>query len=427
MIHAYAQDLRQRIAESVELVREVSTQTDPQTMVRCYRDRMKTIFPRDASISISRRDLTYPYYRVTRSSTWDEDINPWKQKDLLPVLKGGLVADLIYANEPRVITDLKIDRGEPAWEYLEGMRSLLSLPLYDRGESLNMIIRLMREPNAIDPESIPDLIITSNLFGRATYNLVMAERVQQAFDALDAEFKVIAEIQRSLLPSRLPKVEGLDMAAFYATAHRAGGDYYDVFPLSDQRSAIVIADVSGHGAAAAVVMARMHAVLHAQPSVLDSPSRALSFANEQLLQRCRESDNMITFVTAFYAVYDAATRTVTYASAGHNPPRWHDVDGRICSISGARQLPLGIHCDVAFDQEQFTLRYGDELLLYTDGIIEACNPAGDMFGVDRLDHELLRPHDSAQGVVDSIVTAVDEFADGTRFPDDRTLLVLRAC
>lgn len=427
MIRAYPEDLKRRIAESVELVREVSTQTDPQTMVRRYRERMKTILPRDASISISRRDLTYPYYRITRSSRWKEEVNPWTQKDLLPMLKGGLLADLIYSNEPRVIADLEIDRGEPAWEHLEGMRSLLSLPLYDRGESLNMIIRLMREPNAIEPESIPDLIITSNLFGRATYNLVLAERVQQAFDALDAEFKVIAEIQRSLLPGKLPAVEGLDVAAFYATAHRAGGDYYDIFALGDRKSAILIADVSGHGAAAAIVMARMHAVLHAQLSVLDSPSRALGFANEQLLQHCRESDNMITFVTAFYAVYDAAARTMTYASAGHNPPRWHNVDGRICSIAGARQIPLGIQCDVVFGQEQFPLHRGDEILLYTDGIIEACNPTGDMFGVDRLDDVLLHPHDSAQGVVDGIVAAVDEFADGTPFLDDRTLLALRAC
>lgn len=427
MIHTYPENLRRRIAESVELVREVSTQTDPQTMVRRYRDRMKTILPRDAAISISRRDLTYPYYRITRSSRWKEEVDPWKQKDRLPVLKGGLVADLIYSNEPRVIADLEIDRDEPAREYLDGMGSLLSLPLYDRGESLNMIIRLMRKPNAIDPESIPDLIITSNLFGRATHNLVLAERVQMAFDALDAEFKVIAEIQRSLLPDRLPEVEGLDVAAFYATAHRAGGDYYDVFPLSDRRSGILIADVSGHGAAAAVVMARMHAVLHAQPSVLESPSRTLAFANEQLLQGCRDTDAMITFVTAFYAVYDAAARTMTYASAGHNPPRWRDVDGRICSIAGARQIPLGIHCDLVFDQETFPLRRGDEILLYTDGIIEASNPAGEMFGVDRLDHVLRRPHDSARNLVNGIVTAVDEFAAGTSFPDDRTLLALRAC
>ncbi|MEE9297155.1 MAG: SpoIIE family protein phosphatase, partial [Phycisphaerae bacterium] len=272
--------LQKRIDAAVELAREVSAQTDPQEMVRRYREHARRARPVDASISLSRRDLHPPYYRITRWSRWQEEINPWKQKDRLPLLKGGLLADLIYGDQPRVISDLVIDPDEPAADYLQGMRSLLALPLYENGLSLNMVILSMEKPGAIDLESIPELIVTGNLFGRATYNLVMAERAREAFNALDAEFKTIARIQQCLLPASLPKANGIDLAAYYATAHRAGGDYYDVFPLDNHRSGILIADVSGHGAAAAVVMARMHAALHSGAANMDSPAEVLSFAND---------------------------------------------------------------------------------------------------------------------------------------------------
>ncbi len=417
--------LQKRIDAAVELAREVSAQTDPQEMVRRYRKHARRARPVDASISLSRRDLHAPYYRITRWSGWPEEINPWKEKDRLPLLKGGLLADLIYGDQPRVISDLVIDPDEPAADYLQGMRSLLALPLYENGLSLNMVILSMEKPGAIDLESIPELIVTGNLFGRATYNLVMADRAREAYNALDAEFKTIARIQQCLLPASLPKANGIDLAAYYATAHRAGGDYYDVFPLDNGRSGILIADVSGHGAAAAVVMARMHAALHSGAANMDSPAEVLSFANDHLLLQCRTDPEVTTFVTSFYAVFDPGDTSLLYASAGHNPPRLRCADGCMCSIAGARSWPLGIQCGVQYEQDRLVLGRYDHLLLYTDGIVEATNTAGDQFGVDRLDRAVLQPHDSARTMVGNVVTAVDAFTRNTPAMDDRTLLALR--
>jgi sigma-B regulation protein RsbU (phosphoserine phosphatase) len=419
-------DLQSRIDRSVEIAREVSSQTDPQEMVRRYRDRTGQIYPRDASISLSRRDLVHPSFRVTRDSRWSEDINPWKSVNRLPVHSGGILADLIYGNEVRVIEDVAVDAGDPAASYLEGMRSLIAMPLFDGGESLNMVVVLKREPGGFDLELLPDQIISANLFGRATHNLVLAERLRVAYERLDAEFAAISKIQRSLLPKSPPPTSGLEIASYYATAQRAGGDYYDFFKIDDSRTGILIADVSGHGAAAAVVMARMHAMLHAVDRPLDEPGETLAFANEHLLQYCRDEMSDTTFVTAFYAVYNAADHSLHFATAGHNPPRLRRGDGAIASIAGSTQLPIGIQCGLAYDTTAIRLDPGDDIVLYTDGIVEAANPAGDLFDADRLDGAILLPHVHPTDIVSNIVDAVNAFADGASLMDDRTLVALTA-
>src|SRR5205085_8201105 len=113
-----------RLALVVETMREVSRQSDPQEMVSVYGQRARSLLPRDAMLALSRRGLERPHYRITRSSSWRENINPWKEKDRLPLLEGGLLAELIYADQPRIIDDLAVTTGEPAAEYLEGHRSL---------------------------------------------------------------------------------------------------------------------------------------------------------------------------------------------------------------------------------------------------------------------------------------------------------------
>src|SRR3954447_24832384 len=126
-------DWRQRLATIAEMMREMSLQEDPQAMVRTYGSRMRTIMPSDRSMSLSRRDLEAPAYRITRSSLWNETVNPWKQKDRLPLLRGGLLGELIYGDEPRIIDDITplVEPDDPAREYLEGQRSLMAIPHFD--------------------------------------------------------------------------------------------------------------------------------------------------------------------------------------------------------------------------------------------------------------------------------------------------------
>src|SRR5437870_9865968 len=190
-------DWQQRLAQIVELVQEMSRQTDPQEMVRSYGERVRLLLPSDRRISLSRRGLTAPKYRITRSTTWAENINPWKEKDRLPLLEGGLIAKLIYGDEPKIIDNLDLSEDDPAAEYLSGHRSLMAIPMFDQGVALNMVILLRKEPAAYPHERLPELVWMSNLFGRATSNLVLSEELQRTYQDLDRELKVVGQIQRS--------------------------------------------------------------------------------------------------------------------------------------------------------------------------------------------------------------------------------------
>src|SRR5205807_6698835 len=125
---------------------------------------------------------------------------------------------------------------------------------------------------------------------------------------LDRELKIVADIQRSLLPARLPKIPTMDLAAHYQPAQRAGGDYYDFFPLPNDRWGIFIADVSGHGTPAAVLMAVTHCIAHTRPGPPVPPAKVLGYLNHHLATRYTHLSE--TFVTAFYAIYDPGSRVL---------------------------------------------------------------------------------------------------------------------
>jgi sigma-B regulation protein RsbU (phosphoserine phosphatase) len=274
---------QERLERVVNTMREMSQQEDPQEMVRSYARRMESLFPVDRRISLSRRELSAPSYRVTRFSEWKDDINPWRERQRLPLHEGGLFAELLYGDEPVIVDDLHVDSDDPAARYLEGQRSLMAVPMFDGGAALNMVIFTRTEPDAFDRERFPDTVWISNLFGRATHNLVLTDQLRDAYDMVDRELKVVADIQQSLLPKEMPRIESLDLAAAYRTSHRAGGDYYDFFPLRDGRWGILIADVSGHGTPAAVVMAITHSIAHLYPVRSIDPGQMLDFVNRDLL------------------------------------------------------------------------------------------------------------------------------------------------
>jgi len=416
---------RRRLAHVVETMREMSFQTDPQAMVNTYRTRMRQFMPADRFVSVSRRGLERPKYRITRSSLWDKDINPWRDRDKLPVLEGGLLGELLYADEPQIIDDLVVSPDDPAAEFFAGQRSLIAVPHFDKGEAVNMVVMMREHPGAFPREEFPEWFWLSSLFGRATHSLVLSEELRQALEVVERELKVVADLQRSLLPKRLPKIPTLDLAAHYQTSRWAGGDYYDIFALPDGRWGLLIADVSGHGTPAAVMMAVTHSIAHTYPGAPERPADLLNFINHHL--STRYTADFEAFVTAFYGIYDPARRELTYASAGHNPPRLKRCeDGSVLSLDSVGNLPLGVDGEMEYDQTTQLLRPGDQIVFYTDGITEATSPDGTtMFGLERLDAVLENCHLDADGLIQAVLDAVDAFTVGGAPTDDRTLLVAK--
>jgi sigma-B regulation protein RsbU (phosphoserine phosphatase) len=410
-------------------MKAISGITDPPELVQVYWDGIGQLIPVGEYVALSRRNVEPPFYLITRSSRFTEHPNPWTQRDRLPLLSGGLLGELAYANRPVIIDDLpaRLSPDDPAHFYLEGCGRLIALPQYDTGEGINVTVMLFPPGVEFDPTIIPIMHWQAGLFGRGTQNLVLRNQLAAALAALDAELQVVGEIQRSLLPAALPSIPGFELAAYYQTSARAGGDYYDFFPLAGGGWGLFIADVSGHGTPAAVLMAITHAIAHAKPGTHAPPSVLLQYLNDRLTRSYTRGG---TFVTAFYAVLDPAARTLTYARAGHNPPRLVRGD-RVLSLDETGALPLGIMSGQTYDQSTLTLEAGDLLLLYTDGITEAMSPlkAGEsrqLFGTERLDKVLLEcAARSPEECLGRIRAELAAFSETVPPKDDQTLIAIR--
>jgi sigma-B regulation protein RsbU (phosphoserine phosphatase) len=296
--------------------------------------------------------------------------------------------------------------------------------MFDQGESLNMVVVMQKAPAAFPVEQIPDLVWHSNLFGRATGNLVVKEELAETYAALDRELRIVGEIQRSLLPAELPKIPTLDLAAHYQPSQRAGGDYYDFFPLPAAKWGIFLADVSGHGTPAAVLMAVTHCIAHTHPGPATPPAKLLDYLNQHLTSHYTSQNGH--FVTAFYAIYDSREKCLTYACAGHNPPRLKRCqNGTVLALDQAHGLPLGIVGESPYTEAMLQLQAGDQIIFYTDGITEAHNLAGKLFGTQRLDRVLENCSLQASTLLEEVLRSVEEFADGRPADDDRTVIVAR--
>lgn len=248
------------------------------------------------------------------------------------------------------------------------------------------------------------------------------EELREARQQLANYRDTLVTIQRAMLPQRLPDVPGLELAVHFAEAEGVGGDFYDVCAVASGRWAIVIADVIGHGLGAAAILAVVHALGSAvdRQRVLVEPSAALALVNGPLATRYLADTGK--FVTAFVGLYDAEAQVLTYASAGHPPPRL--IRGttvrRLDDVSG---LPLGLNRTSAYEQSSVALQPGDRLVLFSDGVTESRNAAQSLYGDERLDAVLPAPVNSAAELLSRVTSSVRAFRDGRPADDDETCLI----
>jgi sigma-B regulation protein RsbU (phosphoserine phosphatase) len=238
---------------------------------------------------------------------------------------------------------------------------------------------------------------------------------------MEQELQVARSIQASLIPVAAPEIAGLDVSGYWQAAREVGGDFYDFMNLSDGRWGIAIADVADKGVPAALFMAMSRTILRTVAFNRKNPAEVLERTN-RLIYNDSSSD---LFVTVFYAVWDARKRTLSYASAGHNPPLLIRRRGRQ-SLLSTEGIALGVIQDVTIEQRQVELRTGDVVIFYTDGVTEAINEDYDEFGLERLKVVAkAAAGNDAGAIVSSITSAVRDHSGDTRQYDDITLVVLK--
>jgi sigma-B regulation protein RsbU (phosphoserine phosphatase) len=247
---------------------------------------------------------------------------------------------------------------------------------------------------------------------------------QQELQRKHAELVVAADIQKSLLPEKIPSLNGFDIVATNIPAREVGGDFYD-FILQDGNLQFVIADVSGKGVPAALFMAFSRTIVRACAAAHEKAAERLICANNMIVADSGSGTSGM-FVTLFFASLNQKDRSLVYANAGHNPPLLFRAAASGIETLEVTGVALGMRADMEYEQRQVALESGDILLLYTDGIVEAMNNKEELFGQERLRSSLAAATElSAQGILDRILRDLRQFTEGEDQSDDITAVVIK--
>lgn len=250
------------------------------------------------------------------------------------------------------------------------------------------------------------------------------EQLARQLDAVNHELEMARQIQLSILPHDIPKMDGLEIVARYVPMSSVAGDFYDFIEVDKTHLGILIADVSGHGLPAALIASMLQVALTAQVHHASDPGRVLSGLNEALCGKFQQN-----FVTAAYLYLDLEARTIRYAGAGHPPMLlWHGKNSAIEEVC-ENGLVLGQFPEGAYECVTVQAGPGDRILLYTDGVLEARNPSAEQFGHERLDG-FLKQNSALTGdaFTDKLLEALwkwSQLAMGESQSDDITLLTIR--
>lgn len=246
---------------------------------------------------------------------------------------------------------------------------------------------------------------------------------------IQREIDEIANIQRTLLPETLPAVRGMRVRAFSSTFDRAGGDYYDVLPVGRPPGAplkdhphwlVLVADASGHGPSAAVVVAMLSTLLRTRCAESAPPAQILGYLNDHLRERTVGQ----SFVTAFIGFVDLESRTLTYSNAGQNPPLLRTSGGAVTELETTGDVPLSVLDGWSYSERSIAIPAGAALWLYTDGVVETLSPQGEAFGAQRLCDAISHLEGSSSRAIAEVVGMLRAHEAGRRPSDDQVIMLV---
>jgi serine phosphatase RsbU (regulator of sigma subunit) len=301
------------------------------------------------------------------------------------------------------------------------VHSLMAVPLQTEDRVLGLVY--VDSPHlwrAFTPHDLNLLTVIANLAAlRIERERLAVMEAQQR--AMEVELERAAEIQRQILPAAFPAVEGLELAGHNAPCHTVGGDYYDFLERPDGRIVVAVADVAGKGMSAALLMVNLQARVEMLAEHHAGPAEMVAHLNRAMSAVCPGN----RFVTLFLCQIDPATGECAYTNAGHNPPLTVRASGRVDWLKGGGPV-LGILSGVTYEQRVLRLEPGQAIIIYSDGVTEATNAAGEEFGEERLVEAVRGASGLTAGdLVARLRQAVEEFAAGSASPDDLTLVAAR--
>src|SRR5450759_187502 len=323
--------------------------------------------------------------------------------------------------KPLVINDPHNDERFRGVQWDESVHSLLSVPMMMKSELRGVItIYNKKEKKSFSDNDQRLLAIIATQSAQVVENARLNER-EQTLMRMQEEVRLAAKIQMELLPDSSPKFQGYTIAGRTMPAQVVGGDYFDFIPVDEHRIAVCLGDVTGKGLPASLLMANLQATLRSQTLNVESPRICLERSNQLLFQ----STSPEKFATAFYAILDSQKNILFSSNAGQDHPFLFSTDKKIQRLK-AGGIPLGMLGDFTEEEESTPLEPGDTLVIYSDGVTEAMNKNGELFGEERLDSVLADSRlDAPEVIIARIVAAIKEYAGTTPQSDDVTIVVVK--
>jgi sigma-B regulation protein RsbU (phosphoserine phosphatase) len=398
---------RTKYAESLKnFVHVVSTQIDKKDILLRLREWMQAtinIFPVIPVTFDGNRALLYPF-RMERSNS------------VINKIKDG---SRFFWDEVTAKYTNNVDEEEIEWARDNDIS--LSIPMISQGELVGVLnVGKKQGKEDFTMEDIDLLSQASSQAALALQNIsLQSEYIEKK--RMDKELEMARNIQMNLMPRKIPKIEGLDLYGESKPCYEVAGDYFDIIKLDDGNTVLVVADVSGKGAGAAMIMANLQASMRLGVQLSDKMADFVTRINNLIYNNTSPAE----FITFFFAIWNPGSKKLYYVNAGHNPPVVIDKQGNVTKLN-ATGLIIGVLPDQMYLEESVKLDEGSVVVIYTDGLDESMNRSGELFGINRIiEFTKNNINNSAKDISDSLINNAIKFGDGNPVCDDMTLIVAK--
>src|SRR5229473_3245157 len=410
----------------LDITKTISRSLDLDEVLNLVMDTLDSLIPYDAAgIYLVKCSLPIPERHAGLDETcvfYTQAVRGYDIDDMQELhlkMGEGLIGHVAVSGKPFISPDV---RKEPRYVNARAhTRSEMVAPIISNDEVIGVFDLESDELNAYANDDLEILNLLSSQVAIIIEKVMLHEQLIEK-QRLQTQLEIARQVQLQLLPPKDPQLEGFDISAYNFPTEEVSGDYYDWVRLFDDQIGIVIADVSGKGVPAALLMAFLRASLRAASHIGYAPHISMSKVNYLLWESIERNQ----FVTGFYGTLDATNRTLAYSNAGHNPPFLLDAEGK-AHFEKRGGVPLGMFRDTRYYEYYATIESGQMLVLYTDGVTEAMNPSGEEYGLDRLVDAARRGRDlSARELIDFIHREVIDWTEGLGVTDDVTFFIVKA-
>ncbi len=404
-----------------EISREITSILDPNDLLERIAHLLKRVIDFQMFSILLWNDRT-EHFEHRFSSRFGERVI----RERIIALGEGLIGTAAQLREPILAPDVRKDS-----RYIEAnpeVRSELAVPLVYKGEVIGVLDLEHTRVNYYNEDHQRTLSTLAAQIAISIANARLYQRIHEEEQRMERDLEMARQVQLRLMPSRPPKLEHAEIAAEFVAARSIGGDVYDYLDFGSGRIALAVGDVSGKAAPAALYAALTSGILRSLAPQHLSPAAMLTALNDQLQERKLDSQ----YVTMLMAVWDDNNRTLQIANAGSVQPLFVAANADTNKPPSVRTIqaegfPLGMFPNAEYEEFTLSTQPGDLIVFFSDGIVDAVNGSGEMFGDERLTKLLeSQPHPTARSTVNAILQAVTNFQAGTAHFDDETIVVLRA-